>query len=111
MHLPKTAGVSVGEFLKDKFPNNERSPIPWDNVDNSVNQLQLKENSRFLVAGHMEAKHLKVIESNYGDHDRYQYKVMTVIRDPIKRVVSEYYYSCSEAHPPHEEFIKKFPTL
>lgn len=111
MHLPKTAGVSVGAFLNEKFQDDERFPIPWNSVDNSVNNLQLKKDSRFLVAGHMEAKHLDVINGNYGTINDYQYKVMTVIRDPIKRVVSEYYYSCSDAHPPHEEFIKKFPTL
>lgn len=109
LHLPKTAGVSLGDALKREFADEEVFPIPWDQIDTAVNNLVLPDDKRFLSMGHIRFKHLTMFEKRFKN--RVDYKVATVIRDPIKRIVSEYYYSCSPSHPPHQEFIKKFPTL
>jgi hypothetical protein len=44
--------------------------------------------------------------------DRWQeLRLMTMLRDPVKRVVSDYRYQRTPLHPQHLEFIKTFPTF
>jgi hypothetical protein len=38
-------------------------------------------------------------------------RIFTMLRQPEERVIADYLYQCSAAHPPHESFQAQFPRL
>lgn len=38
-------------------------------------------------------------------------RLLTMLRDPVARVVSDFRYSRTPAHPGHEDVIRRFPTI
>ncbi|SCZ71915.1 Sulfotransferase family protein [Epibacterium ulvae] len=116
MHIPKTAGMSVGKALQNAF--DIFHPVSWENTGKSFRQktkqalyIRTKEHTgegpvRQVLMGHF----------GWGDvmfwkNHELPIKCATIIRDPLARFVSNYRYNCSERHPQHEAFKARFPTL
>ena len=38
-------------------------------------------------------------------------KVFSFLRDPVERVISDFRYARTPAHPPYRDFIRQFPTI
>ena len=38
-------------------------------------------------------------------------KLITMLRDPAVRMISDYRYQTTPAHPVHREFVERFPTF
>ncbi len=112
VHIPKTAGMSLGAGLFKCF--DEVHPIPWNDINTASNKvfhkiadsLAYEEKIRRIVPGHFKFQHMKSYINN-----QVPFKAISFMRDPVKRMISNYNYNCSEAHPPHVEFKGKFPTL
>lgn len=111
LHIPKTAGVSVGAGLRGVFDN--FLGVDWDRVDRSfVEQTRFalyersRREQRQVLMGHFRAGQL-----NYWRNHGLPIKAATIVRDPVDRVVSHYNYNCSERHPNNLQFRKRFPTL
>src|SRR3712207_8209906 len=52
------------------------------------------------------ARHVEQIEKAAGEIRR-----VTMLRHPVKRVISDYRYQGSPMHPEHEGFRRRCPTL
>jgi hypothetical protein len=40
-----------------------------------------------------------------------QSRVVSILRNPVERVISDFRYARTPAHPPYKEFIGQFPTI
>lgn len=111
VHIPKTAGISVGKTLQDAF--DEFRGVDWKEVTPTFRHqvrmalyLQTQEKKRQVIMGHYGWAELLVWKSH-----ELPMKCATVMRDPVARMVSNYNYNCSDAHPEHVTFKERYPTL
>lgn len=87
LHIPKAAGSTLHPILERHYAKSVRHTI-YDDVENRMarfRQLPLAERSKIrLLKGHFR----------YGLHDSLVGKTtyITLLRDPIERVISHYYY-------------------
>ena len=121
-HIPKTAGsslaaelaVNAGEFL-NILPDYEQREIPFQvRLDNAFKRFQKRVRQGQTgeaapvrsASGHLTSRY--VVEAVRAFP---QTNVFTFLRHPVNRMISEYSYNCSPAHPPHREFVADFPTF
>ncbi len=115
-HIPKTAGSSlVAELLANATPYHNIVPDYLDvktphsvKIKNAVNLFLKKQKTIHFnsVSGHLFPTHLQQIKEKNS-----QSKIFTYLRHPVKRIISEYYYSCSPIHPLHQSFREKYPLF
>lgn len=115
-HIPKTAGSSFStELSRVLYPYHNISAsdveIP-DDYDEAMRQaldgfLERPDLASFRSAsGHllhpMTRKMLEYIPSM---------EMVTFLRNPVDRVISDYRYRCTEMHPGAADFRQRYPTL
>ena len=96
IHIPKCGGNSLTKLFSNY--SNEKIYIGHGRQD---------KNNRFEIGGKFtKKKHQKLDEykKNLGDLFE-KYKIITIIRDPVKRLLSQYYSPDSNLHPNY--FIRK----
>jgi hypothetical protein len=115
VHVPKTAGTSMSSEL-DRL----RSPYVNISVDYERNDVSHDVAVRQAVvqfaatqiggarsaSGHVP---LGLLDEVVGQ--RPGLKLFTLLRDPVARVVSDYTYQTTPAHPPFEAFKKRYPSI
>lgn len=117
VHVPKTAGSSLrAEMAQVLQPeanifvdyNDPTKPF-MHNLDAAVGRFLTRnaETPHRFVSGHIFSRHVDQIERQAG---RAIHR-LTMLRQPVRRVVSDYRYQCSPMHPGNEEFRKRFPTF
>lgn len=81
LHIPKTGGTSVHEFLVTKFNSDEVCPERFNNLESHPKE----ELSRYyLFSGHYDMSGVNHID---GDKD-----IIAFFRDPKDRILSLYYF-------------------
>ncbi len=108
LHVPKAAGNSSIGSIKEHYEKSKIKSIQWNNIDSSFNEFvsEHKNNQYNLVSGHFRFKHVqKLIDEDIN------FDLVTFIRHPVERIISQYKYQCTEVEPNHLEFRKKFPTF
>lgn len=116
LHIPKTAGTSLGAQMAAKLtPScnmwidyNKKSPNYHANMLELVNKFLQADrvNPARFATGHLEMKHVDLIRSARPDM-----KLFTMLRNPIDRVISDYRYQLTEAHPQHRQFSERFKSI
>ena len=116
IHIPKTAGSSFSSELSDlRRPyrnihvDYEDKATPHDlKLDRAVDQfIQDSRNTQFRAcSGHITMRHVLKIQENFP-----QSRVVSILRNPVDRVISDFRYARTPAHPPYKEFIKQYPTI
>lgn len=111
IHIPKTAGVSVGRSLREAFDTFRG--VEWNNIAQSFRQetraatyAQTSEAKRQVIMGHFGWPEMQIWRNN-----EMPMKCATIFRDPIARTISNYNYNCSSRHPANQNFKNRFPTL
>lgn len=116
-HIPKTAGSSLGAEMSTRLaPYHNILPVYSETAVRHDEQMALAMDA-FLgryrngetfnsASGHLFRRHVDEIAATIQN-----FRCFTFFRHPEARVISEYFYSCSERHPPHKEFRERFPTL
>ena len=87
---------------------NDRERSFHERMDIAVNAFIVKaksEGTRF-GSGHILGRHVRQISDELPDT-----RLVTMLRDPVERVVSDYRYQRSPAHPPDAEFIREVPDF
>ena len=81
IHIPRSGGTSIKKFI---FLNFGKERVLEDNDMNLIDYKYLEENSKFsFIVGHKQIANIENIDNtNY----------FTVLRDPVDRVVSYYFY-------------------
>ena len=108
LHVPKAAGNSSIGSIKSKIGIENFKSIQWNDIDNSWdNFIQSHINNPIkLVSGHFRMKHVLRLEEANVD-----YNLVTFIRHPIQRIISQYRYLCTDKDPNHIAFRKKYPSF
>jgi hypothetical protein len=119
VHIPKTAGSSLtaelAEFLRpsqnihiDRSDRGDLSRSYNERYDTAVADfvMQAKQRPFRFASGHiMEAQSARI------RHALPDVRMITMLRQPVSRVVSDYRYQRTPMHPNHEEFKERMPTL
>lgn len=116
IHIPKTAGSSFGSEiaeLRRPYRNihvdyEDRSTPHEVKLENTVAQfIEDFERAPFRAcSGHLHMRHVLRIRRAIP-----RARIITLVRNPIERVISDFRYARTPAHPPHKDFIKQFPTI
>lgn len=116
MHIPKTAGSSLSEAMQELMSPYRNIQIDYSNENLSHNKKLDISTEQFIAdfgekqyrsaSGHVPYDLVNKIRKSIP-----KTKIVTFLRDPVSRVVSDYRYQRTPQHPPYESFKKKFPTL
>ena len=111
VHIPKTAGVSLGESFQSVF--DRFYGVQWDNIGPSFRQStrlaayeQCRGKGRQVIMGHFGWPELQL----WRNHEM-PMKCGTVFREPVARIISNFNYNSSDAHPGQKKFTERFPSL
>jgi hypothetical protein len=116
LHIPKTAGSSLSVELA-------RAMAPYRNihVDYANKEIPARLQKQGIVdqfiadaqttpfrsaSGHITMRHALQIRSALP-----RVKIVTFLRDPVNRVISDFRYQTTPAHPPYKQFIARFPRI
>ncbi|MCU0945237.1 MAG: hypothetical protein MUF65_07700 [Rubritepida sp.] len=115
-HVPKTAGSSLrGELAASLLPNahihldGTDPTIPYhDRLDRAVAGFVrgIGTTPCRFVSGHIFERHIRAIRAAAP-----QARVLTYLRDPVARFVSDYRYQRTPMSPGHEAFCRQYPTI
>jgi Sulfotransferase family len=116
IHIPKTAGTSLSaEFnrLRTPYHNIHRrystgEPITFTSIEGEM--ATLIDSGELAHArscsGHFSYEQAAPILAARPDA-----RFVTFLRDPVARVISDYRYARTPAHPTHRTFIDRFPRI
>jgi len=119
IHIPKTAGSSfrreLAQILRPNYNVHvDRNPVsepPMPHAQRLVaaakefNALLADRTYRF-ASGHVPVTLLKAHVDTWRDM-----KLITMLRDPAIRTVSDYRYQSTPVHPSHRQFLERFPKF
>ena len=116
LHVPKTAGSSFGREISQELAPYSNIHVDYEDRERSYDEQLRLAVDRFLAkeveaphrsaSGHMPYRLLDKVVAAVPHA-----KVVTILRDPVARVISDYRYQRTPAHPPYQEFIAKFPSV
>ena len=94
LHIPKTGGTTFRDIIYRQYPSNNILTIPTLNESTGIiKSLSLNREKRLdIIQGHLK----------HGIHESLEKEVkyFTIFREPIKRVLSTYYYIISQPNNP-----------
>lgn len=119
VHIPKTAGSSfrreLAQILRPNYNVHvDRNPVSGPPVPHpqkiaaatkEFNALLAEQTYRF-ASGHVPVTLLKAQVDTWRD-----LKLITMLRDPAIRTVSDYRYQSTPVHPSYQEFLQRFPSF
>ena len=122
LHIPKTAGSSLSAELNALMPpyrnihlldeHYRRTDLTgdrfWAQLDPMIEAMIADDAQiRFRSAsGHMWMRQANMIRDAID-----RTRLFTFLRNPVRRIVSDYNYQGSAEHPAWEEFVQNFPTI
>lgn len=105
LHIPKTAGTTLHRILERQYEASTIFTIGnYENIDDFKQIPESQKEKIRLLKGHMY----------FGLHESFpqQSTYITIMRDPIERVISHYYYILSEpSNQLHQEVISQNISL
>ena len=105
VHIPKTAGMAFSNVLKSRIGSNKH--LRWDEGAAHWKELTAERRVPRFTTGH-----IRMHEVFYSrDLTLMPINLVTIVRKPIDRVVSNYNYGRSERHPNSDAFSERFGSL
>lgn len=117
-HIPKTAGSSLVHEISRSVGGYKPITVDYSTTRavQPMDDMFMEAVERFIAAydpetvksasGHLRRKHIDRLLEAIPDA-----KLVTVLRNPVDRMISDYRYQCTDQHPPHKEFIERFPRI
>ena len=94
LHIPKTGGTTLRDIIRRQYQSEKILMIPkLDESEDILKEVSTSQiNQLKLIQGHLK----------YGIHNHFhrRAKYFAIIRDPINRVLSTYYYVLSQKNNP-----------
>lgn len=114
LHIPKTAGSSFRAELASRLQPDrnivvdyEDETVPFlDRLQNVVSDFASDMDGVRFASGHIFRSHAAFIGERHPD-----LRIVTMLRNPVARVVSDFRYARTPQHPPYRDFIREFPTF
>ena len=105
LHIPKTAGVSFLHLFLRRFE--DCLHLPWN-----AGGPTWKKSVQAGRVPHFTTGHIRFREIFFGPIvSSKPILIMSVVRDPLERAISDYNYMRSEMHPKHDEFFAAAPDV
>lgn len=106
VHIPKTGGTTFDQLIKRQYK--PESLFLFNNVQESL--------AKFRQLTEVEKRDIKFIQGHmrFGLHKEFPQPCtyMTILRDPVDRIISLYYYALrSPEHPAHQAVTSKNMSL
>ena len=116
VHVPKTAGSSlraeIAKVLKPEanifIDHGDKARTHMEKLDHAAASFIERDRlapHRF-ASGHLFPQQVDAIRDAIGE-----IRCITMLRQPVKRFISDYRYQCSPMHPGNEGFRERFPRL
>ena len=122
IHIPKTAGTSLrAEFGPAMFEEHgaQKMILGVDEVKADLPHFEALAHAAEAMLPRLFEPGLRVMSGHYRYREiapllgpqRSQVCLATVLRDPIRRTLSDYFYSTSPKHPGRDAFLELYPTF
>ena len=116
IHIPKTAGSSLSAELNRMRPpylNIHRRYFYGETVTFSdiEDEMAAVIDDGALATARSCSGHFSWMQAEPIRQARTDARAFTFLRDPVKRVISDYRYSRTPTHPTYKESIERFPTI
>lgn len=117
IHIPKTAGSSLGHELAGALKPYRNISLDYldESSSHSVKRqraveafiAELKRDGGFRSAsGHITMRQALQVKRAHP-----RTRIVSVLRDPVRRVISDYRYQRTPAHPLHAAFVRQYSTV
>lgn len=117
IHIPKTAGSSLSTELERLRPPYHNIHRKYDTSGATVTFSRIEDEMQKIVDSGVMADarscsgHFSWTQSKPLRDVRPDARFFTFLRDPVKRIISDYRYSRTPTHPTYKETIARFPTV
>ena len=121
LHIPKTAGSSLTTDLDRLLPPYLNLAPDYTDVARPFEEREQEMLARFLslaqagalrsASGHYTFRRIRNLLRDAPQPPTFTPAYVSMLREPVTRVVSDYAYMTSPAHPEHEAAKQRFPTL
>lgn len=117
LHIPKTAGTSLSnelENLRPPYINIHRKyfdhgeKVTFSRIEDEIDAVV---NNGALAKARSCSGHFSWSQAAPIRKARDNARFFTFLRDPVKRIISDFRYSRTPAHPTYKETIARFPTI
>lgn len=115
-HIPKTAGSSFRSELARRLEPNTHIRLDYSKKNRDLHQLLDESTAEFLelasnqklrfASGHLRWRQIVRIDEAIPS-----VKWITMLRDPVARMISDYRYSRTPLHAEHRDVIAKYPRF
>ncbi len=120
IHIPKTAGSSFREELANVIQPDVNVEIDYRNIDPENQHESFGEAMELAIASFLaspNASRVKLVSGHFRYRDLQRSagfansKLITMLRNPIDRLISDYTFQLSEQHPLHQEVRRRYPSF
>lgn len=122
IHIPKTAGTTLRSHLSWVLGNVSGGKSKLIGIDQGIDGMEYFEGLKQAFAQRLPdimSDGMQVMSGHYRYRDiadllspiRDKITLVTFVRDPIGRTLSDYFYSVSSRHSAPEAFVAAYPTF
>ncbi len=110
LHIPKAGGTTLGGIIRRQFPPEQYCEVSFEHLETF---------DRFFALSEQEKDRIRCVKGHYpfGIHEHLPHRpvYVTMLRDPVKRFISEYRFLKEFPHvrpdlPVPDEALKDFDT-
>ncbi|MFN6954316.1 MAG: hypothetical protein ACK4PG_05905 [Acetobacteraceae bacterium] len=121
LHIPKTAGTSLTGDLARLLPPYMNLAPDYADTSRPFREREDEMLARFLArarsgglrsaSGHYTLRRIRNLLREAGGPPGFTPAYVSMLREPVTRLVSDYAYLTSPAHPDHAAAKERYPTL